>query len=72
MKNILTLTYQIKCPYESYDKKHLDKKAEKSIIFWLEDTLKSECSYVPMYVEKDENGSFIEDCTSQITFKRIK
>lgn len=62
IKNIAHITCNIEVPYCPYKNKKMNKKAEQCIKKWIKEILQSEASFIPLYVEKDDNGSAIEDC----------
>ena len=65
MKQVVKLTCELEIPYESYSNLSLYKKAEKSILNWIKGMF-IDCFNIPLYIEKDDDGSYIEDCTGKI------
>ena len=65
MKKIVKVKCTIEIPFESYDKKKLNEKAVRSIKRWIRQTINEELSYIPLFIEKDDHGAFIEDTTGQ-------
>ena len=58
----------IEIPYHQYKAKKKNKRAETSIIRWAKDYLNA-LNYVPLYIERDKNGSAIEDTTEMARIK---
>lgn len=58
---------EIEAKYYPYSTKAKNKKADAQIKKWIKSLLEFE--HIPLYIEKDENGSYIEDCTKQIKIK---
>lgn len=62
---------EVEVSFNSYPEKQQNKAAKRAILKWIEDTLKNECEYIPLYVEKDDSGGMIED-TTQNTKVKVK
>lgn len=58
-----TIVVTIEVPFYSYENKKLDDLARREIKRWIKETVENELSYIPMYVEKDNHGSYLEDCS---------
>tara|TARA_Y100000034_G_scaffold43496_3_gene53127 strand:- start:42850 stop:43056 length:207 start_codon:yes stop_codon:yes gene_type:complete len=63
---IYTVTIEVEVPFHEYDTAAKNKKARQDIKNWLKESLRD---YIPLYVERDKNGSFIEDCSNKIKAK---
>ena len=59
---------EIEASFHAYDSDAKNKRAKKHIETWIMDSIDR---HVPIYAEKDENGSYIEDCTRKIKVKKI-
>lgn len=70
MKAIVDL--RISAPFSTYGDRKLDKKALKQIKRYIEEKVKDECNFLPLYVNKDENGEYIEGCTRKTSVKLTK
>lgn len=68
-KKIVKIVAQLEIPYYEYSTKRLNREAVADIVHWVKETLKEECSSIPLYVEQDENGSAAEDYTEAATVK---
>ncbi len=62
---------EMEVPFHSYGTKAKDAKAVAHIRRWIRDTLTNGAGYIPLYVERDEHGGAIEDCTNK-TKVRLK
>jgi len=60
------VTCKIKVVFNSYNKKSLDKKAMNNIKKWIKESIIDECNYIPLYIKKNENGSFTENRSMKI------
>ena len=66
--------YKFKCeievPFSSgYSSKKDQAKAQKAVEKWIRECLKIDCSFIPIYIVKDEFGSYIEDCSKKTKTK---
>lgn len=68
-KLIETIQIEVKTSFDSYKTKRKDNTAIKHIRKWIVDSIKGSCP-IPLYIEKDSNGSFIEEMT-ETTIKFI-
>ena len=50
-------------PFVSYGTKKKDAKAAAAIRQWVRSIVSEELNFIPMYVELDEYGVAIEDCS---------
>lgn len=66
MKEKLKVNIKLEVPFESYPTEKLNDKARAHIVKWIKDSLKMELGFIPLYVEKDEAGAWIEDSTGPI------
>ena len=57
------ITISLRVPFHGYKTNILNKRALEGILNWTRETIKNELRFIPLYVEKDEYGSFIEDVT---------
>jgi hypothetical protein len=64
-KRVVKLTCEVTVPFETYAKEKLNKRAASQIEKWVRDTLRNEVSHIPLYVEMDDYGSSIEDCSGK-------
>jgi hypothetical protein len=73
-KITVKLQVNIDVPFVDYGKAKLNRRAVKAIKDWVEGTIKNELSFVTLYVEKDDKGCWIEDCSgfTKISVKEIK
>lgn len=60
---------EIEVPFYAYDTKRLNEKAKREIKRWIKETLNNQLSYIPLWVEKDEYGTAIEDCAKKSKIK---
>lgn len=65
------LKLAIEVEFESYGNKRLDQKAIGCINKYILATLKNECGHIPLYIQKDENGSVLEDATKKLKIQVI-
>ena len=70
----IKFTCEIEVPFHEYKTKKLNKKAFSYIKRWLRDCFKntSQLNFIPLYVEKDEDGCWIEDACSESKIKILK
>ena len=61
-------TIEITAEYHKYDKEVTNRSADKHIRRWIKESM-NDLRHIPIYAEKDENGSYIEDCTRKVTIK---
>lgn len=64
-KRTVRVLVELEIPYEEYKTKAQNSRADASIRRWISETARSELSFIPLYVEKEPDGSYIEDCTSK-------
>ena len=50
----------VKVSFHAYESKVKNKKARRQIVRWIKDSLKGECSFIPLYIDNE-----VEDCTSK-------
>lgn len=74
MKRIANITVTLQTSFCSYENQAKDKKVLKQIAKYVKETLQNEASFIPLYIEKDEHGSAIEDSSkkSSIEIKQAK
>lgn len=60
---------QLVVPFLSYENDKMDRKAQRDIERWVKETMRNDLSFIPLYVEKGENGSPIEDSTRKAICK---
>ncbi len=60
----MRLTIELDIPYEDES-----PTINHQIRTWVRDTLESECSFVPFYIE--EHGDIIECATGPVTIKKL-
>lgn len=58
-RKMITITCQVKVPFESYGSLKKDGRVRRDITSWIRDTLLNHCSYIPIYVEV--GGETVED-----------
>lgn len=69
MKRIKTkFSVEIEVPFEPYKTAKLNRKAINHIKRWITEALQQDLSFIPLYIEKDEHGSSIEDCSCRTKF----
>ncbi|MEE8113880.1 MAG: hypothetical protein V3T23_05950 [Nitrososphaerales archaeon] len=73
-KRIAYVAVYLEVPYEGYSSKAKNNKADAEIRRWVRETAQNELSFIPLYVEKEPDGSYIEDVTdkSKIKVKRAR
>lgn len=64
-KRIAYVAVYLEVPYEGYSSKTKNEQAERQIRRWVRETVQNELSFIPMYVEKESDGSYIEDVTNK-------
>ena len=69
MKQTIKFNVALDITFHEYDSRTKNRRAASHIKRWIKDTLDSHCSFIPIYVERDENGSYIEDCTRKSKIK---
>ena len=62
---------EITTEFESYDNDELNELAFQDIREYVEESF-DVLGYIPLYVEKNEHGSWIEDSTSEVKTKVLK
>ena len=55
--------------FSEYPTKKMNASAERQIRTWVKDSIENCKPFIPLYVEKDCHGSFLEDCTQRIKVK---
>lgn len=67
-------TIEITVPFHEYDSIRKTKKAIMEIEKNIKESINDNLNFIPFYIEKDTNGSFIEDCSrrTKIIIKRVK
>ena len=73
-KVVVKVTCELEVPFFSYEKKSLDKEAERQIKRWIKDALAGDVvtegiRYIPLFVEKDEDGELFDDSTGRVKLK---
>lgn len=63
----MKITIEIEAKYDPYSTEAKNIKADRQIKNWLRSLLDME--HIPLYIDKDENGSAIEDCTRRLKVK---
>lgn len=71
MNRHIKITAEVVLSFEQYGNEELDNIAKKQIQRYVKDILMDQLTYIPIYVEKDENGALIEDCTKRTIIKFI-
>lgn len=64
----INLLASIEISYYPYKNKKKNKKAETDIVRWVRSSLE-DINYIPLYIEREENGSAIEDITQKARIK---
>lgn len=64
-----TVKCKITVPFYEYGTKAKNTKARNQIKRWIKETLVGDCSFISLYVERDEFGSPIEDCSGPTKIK---
>lgn len=67
----MKINIEIDVDFSPYDTKRKNERAETSIRAWVLEVVRDSCSYIPMYIERDCNGSMIEDCTKKSRIKIV-
>jgi hypothetical protein len=67
-KKNVKVVVEMNVSFESYNDKAKDGKAKNQIRKFVRDVL-DDCSYIPLYVERDDDGSDIEDVTHSTRIK---
>lgn len=70
MKAVVDL--RIIAPFHTYGDKKRDKKALIQIKRYIEEKVKEECNFLPLHIDKDQDGHAIEDCTRKTSVKLTK
>ena len=60
---------EIDVPYHPYPTKQLNRKADSYIKRWIKELLVNEASFIPLMVEKDKSGAWIDDCSNKTRIK---
>ena len=68
----IKLTLEIEVQFHGYKTKRLNQKARTGIRKWIRDAAQHHLCFIPMYVEKGEDGSLIEDCSSRTKIKILE
>ena len=68
-KRIAYVAVYLEVPYHEYNTKAKNSKADAEIRRWVRETVQNELSFIPMYVEKEPDGSYIEDVTDKAKIK---
>jgi len=63
---------EIEVPFHEYDNIKKNTKAMSQIKRWIISAIREESLFVPLYVDKDENGSVIEDATGKSKAKIVR
>ena len=61
---------EVAVPFYSYGTKRKDRAARSQIKRWILESMKGRC--VPLYVEGDESGAYIEDATRPVRCREVK
>ena len=62
-RRIVRVSIELEIPYEEYKTKAMNNRAASQISRWSRDAARDHLSFIPLYVEKEADGSYIEDCT---------
>lgn len=65
MKTKVTINISAEVEFETYSTEKLNKLAMQSIRGWLKESMDT-ARYIPLYVEQDDTGAYIEDCTKPL------
>lgn len=68
-KENFKIQIELEIPFEKYESKAKNRQAKSQIKKWIKDVLKE--YHIPLYIDKEVTGSFIEDSTEQIKVKKI-
>ena len=60
---------ELEISFIPYDSKELNDDAVKFLKKWIKEILANELSHIPLNVEKDDDGYWMEDCTHKVTHK---
>ncbi len=69
MKNFADIKVYIRVPFYGYGNKVKDAKVVSGMKKWVRETLDAELSFIPIFVEKDSDGAWIEDCSGKADIK---
>lgn len=69
MLKTIKVKVEVEVPFHSYGTEAKDARAVGDIRRWIKSSLTRECSYIPLYVDKDDSGATIEDSTSKTKVK---
>lgn len=70
MRTKVFITISAEVEFETYPTEKLNKRAMQSIRGWLKESMET-ARFIPLYVEQDDTGSYIEDCTKPLGKTKI-
>ena len=68
-KRTVRVLVELEVPYHEYKTKAQNNRAASQIRRWVRDTARNEFRFIPLYVEKEPNGSYFEDVTEKARMK---